>query len=85
MSDYRLYCQDGTGTISLAEWIKAQDDEDAIQQARSHKSAVRKCEVWQGNRLVASLDASELEATTENHLSATVVGIGGSSAVPPID
>lgn len=65
MLDYRLYCLDGTGTISLAEWIQAQDDEDAIQQARSHKSAVRKCEVWQGNRLVANLDASELGDQSE--------------------
>ena len=60
MVDYRLYCQDAGGNISFADWIEAVDDDDAVRQARLLKQSARRCEVWQGNRLVASLDAPEL-------------------------
>ena len=60
MSDYRLYCLDGSGNIGFADWIRAADDRDAVAQARLLKRAARKCEVWQGNRLVATLDTSDL-------------------------
>lgn len=57
MSSYRLYCLDGDGRISLADWIDASDDEDAVRQAHVLKLHSLKCEIWQGTRLVAKLDA----------------------------
>ena len=60
MADYRLYGLDNSGKFSFAEWIKAYDDSDAVQQVRILQNTARKCEVWQGNRLVASFDASDL-------------------------
>lgn len=51
---------DGDGKIGLADWIEADDDEDAIRKSRLLKSAVLKCEVWQGSRLVRALDARQL-------------------------
>ena len=59
---YRLYCLDARGNISLAEWIDAADDEDAIRQAQTLKRDAQKCEVWDGNRLVARLDSQDLVA-----------------------
>lgn len=55
MVAYRFYCMDGDGNISLADWIEATDDEDAIGQARAKRSDAIKCEIWQKDRLVASL------------------------------
>jgi hypothetical protein len=62
MADYRLYCLDGAGRISLAEWISATDDDDAIRQAHDRKLHALKCEIWKGERLVATLDAKDLTA-----------------------
>jgi hypothetical protein len=60
MQDYRLYCLDGAGNISLAEWIEADDDVDAVRQAQLLKRGAMKCEVWQGQRLVAAIDGQQL-------------------------
>ncbi|HEU4695803.1 MAG TPA: hypothetical protein VFR92_02435 [Sphingomicrobium sp.] len=62
MAEYRLYCLDGAGRISLADWIEAADDEDAIRQARAMEHGAAKCEVWQRDRLVVKLDAQDLLA-----------------------
>lgn len=62
MAEYRLYCLDGAGRISLADWIEAADDEDAVRQARGLEHGAAKCEVWQRDRLVAKLDAQDLSA-----------------------
>jgi hypothetical protein len=59
---YRLYCLDGVGSISLAEWIEAPDDADAIRQARERYRGALKCEVWLDERLVAAMDRKELSA-----------------------
>jgi hypothetical protein len=59
---YRLYCLDARGHISMAEWIEATDDQDAIRQAQTLKRDAQKCEVWDGNRLVARLDSQDLVA-----------------------
>src|SRR4029078_3009309 len=32
MGDYRLYCLDGEGRISLADWIEADTDDEAIEK-----------------------------------------------------
>jgi hypothetical protein len=58
--EYRLYCLDGAGRISLAEWIEADGDEQAIAKARSIQHGALKCEVWQRDRLVARLGAQDL-------------------------
>jgi hypothetical protein len=62
MQDYRLYCLDSAGNISLAEWIEAEDDADAISQAQWLKRGAIRCEVWQGQRLVAAIDGQQLGA-----------------------
>jgi hypothetical protein len=60
MPDYRLYCLDGAGRISLADWIEAETDEEAIETARNMQRGARKCEVWQRRRLVKTLNAQDL-------------------------
>ena len=60
MQHYRLYCLDGTGSLGLAESIEATDDADAIRQAQEIKRGALKCEVWLGQRLVATLDGDAL-------------------------
>jgi len=62
MPEYRVYCMDGTGHISLAEWIEAGDDAEAIRQAHITKRGALKCEIWQGHRLVAAIDGQQLSA-----------------------
>lgn len=62
MDLYRLYCLDGAGRISQAEWLQALSDEDAIAQARALKNGARKCEVWEQGRLVAALGAEDLQS-----------------------
>jgi hypothetical protein len=60
MVAYRLYCLDGAGRISLAEWIDARHDADAVRQAHTLHLNGLKCEIWRGERLVATLDAQDL-------------------------
>jgi hypothetical protein len=55
VAHYRLYCFDGADKVWAAEWIEADSDDAAIQAARGLHAGV-KCEIWQGNRLVAALD-----------------------------
>ena len=62
MARSTLYCMDGAGNIGLSETIEAVDDQAAIEQAQALKVDALKCEVWQGRRLVAALDAKELAA-----------------------
>ena len=54
MAQYRLYCLDAEGMSVAAEWIEAGTDGEAIDQARLLQG-LRQCEVWLGNRLVATL------------------------------
>jgi hypothetical protein len=58
MADYRLYSLDGEGRINLADWIKADNDEQAIARARQLKLGARKCEIWKRNKLIATIEAS---------------------------
>lgn len=62
MPEYRLYALDSSGHISLAEWIEASSDEDAIDQARMTKRGALICEVWEGHRMVAAIEAQQLAA-----------------------
>lgn len=55
MTSYRFYCLDGEGHISLAEWLDASSDEEALAEARRIRPNAYKCEVWQEDRLLAQL------------------------------
>lgn len=59
MIPYRIYCMGPDGRISMAEWIEASDDADAVRQAQDMKPEAVKCEVWQDHRLVAKIDSSK--------------------------
>jgi len=50
--DYKLYCLGDDGKIIAADWIDADNDEDAIAIARAMEKDLD-CEIWKGNRLVA--------------------------------
>ena len=57
MPSYRLYRLDGSGKIVSAEWVDAEDDEAAAQEARDRALPVT-CEMWERNRLVARIHPS---------------------------
>jgi hypothetical protein len=50
--DYRLL--DGVRRIASAEWFDADDDDKAIEVAKSMMDG-HDCELWQGSRLVARI------------------------------
>lgn len=52
--NYRYVCHDAKGQLHVARWFKASSDEDAAAQIAS-KHPDSRCEIWQGNRLVATL------------------------------
>ena len=60
MPAYRLYALDEDDRINLADWIEADSDADAIRQAKTIEEGRRLCEVWQGNRMVATLRSNDL-------------------------
>jgi hypothetical protein len=62
MREYRLYCLNDLGNLDFVDLIIAADDPAAIIKARNLKRHARKCEVWEGRRLVASLQAEDLVA-----------------------
>ena len=55
MPSYRLYCLDGAGKITTAEWLEAEDDSAALQQVRDLKHRLA-CEVWERQRLVGRVE-----------------------------
>ena len=60
MTNYRLYRLDGAGRIGLAEWLEASDDDDALRQANDLTKEASKSELWEGRRLIATLDKHRL-------------------------
>jgi hypothetical protein len=58
LPSYRLYCLDGAGRITTAEWLDAADDADATRQARERKLGVAS-EVWDRSRLVARIEVEK--------------------------
>lgn len=52
---YRLYLLDAEGNIATAEWLDADDDVSAVEQARERKLKVV-AEVWNRSRLVARIE-----------------------------
>ena len=58
---YRIYCFDGQQKIVTADWLDAADDAQAIAEA--HKRGFgSQCEIWDGERLVAQLEAERRQA-----------------------
>jgi len=55
MADYRVYCMDGSGKITLAHWVKASDDDEAVRKTEALKGDAPRCEIWLKSRLVARL------------------------------
>lgn len=58
LPSYRLYCLDGAGKITTAEWIQAADDEEAARQVLERRLAVA-AEVWDRERFVARIEANK--------------------------
>jgi len=54
MSEYRVYCLDLEGRSVDVQLINARDDVEAVEQARALEG-LRRCELWQRNRLVAKI------------------------------
>lgn len=55
MINYRIYCLDGANKVASAGWLEADNDEEAIERLRERHGGF-KCEVWDGQRLVARVD-----------------------------
>jgi hypothetical protein len=55
---YRLYRLDGAGKITAAEWVEADDDEQA--RLKAHASVDRASfELWDRNRLVGRVPPAQ--------------------------
>ncbi len=61
LKTYRVYCFDLARKVVTADFIKAANDDDAIAKAEASGFGT-KCEVWDGSRLVAQLDAARRQA-----------------------
>ena len=55
MPSYRIYCYDGAGKLWVSDSIDAASDDAALDAARGMKVAI-KCEVWQRDRLVGTVE-----------------------------
>lgn len=56
LEKYRFYCLERGGNLHIAEWFKAASDDEALAHIRAkHPDAM--CEIWLGERLVATLAA----------------------------
>ena len=60
MASYRMYSLDGAGRISYGEEIEAIADDEAIARVREMRPNALKCELWEGRRLVATLNERDL-------------------------
>ena len=58
---YRVYTLDGVRKIVSAEWVDASSDEEAIARVQATCSGMQ-CEIWDGHRLVARIEARRLQA-----------------------
>ena len=58
---YRVYCYDAAHKIVTADFIEAASDDEAIAKAEAAGYG-SKCEIWDDQRLVASLAAQRRSA-----------------------
>lgn len=61
LKTYRVYCLDDARHFVDANWIEAGSDEEAIAKAQA-KGFGSKCEIWDGQRLVAQLEEARRQA-----------------------
>jgi hypothetical protein len=61
MTDYRIYCVDGAGHITSADWIEAESDQDALDRARA-MGLDSSCEIWDRQRLVGKVSKGNFAA-----------------------
>ena len=61
MKTYRVYCYDATNRVVTADSLDAASDEEAIARVEAMGFGT-KCEIWEGNRLVATLEAERRQA-----------------------
>jgi hypothetical protein len=61
LKTYRVYCLDAAQHMVTADWIEAAGDAEAIARAEADGFG-SKCEIWEGQRLVAKLDGERREA-----------------------
>ena len=65
--NYRLYCFDGGGKVWTADWLSASSDAEAIALAQAMDVGV-KCEIWEGKRLVTTIDVQRQPRTDGDEL-----------------
>jgi hypothetical protein len=65
--NYRLYCFDGAGKVWTGDCLSAGSDAEAIELAHCMDVGV-KCEIWQGNRLVATIEPQRHPRTDGDEL-----------------
>ena len=58
---YRIYCYDSVRNVVSSDQIEADSDEEAIAKAEAAGFG-DKCEIWEGDRLVAKLEAERRQA-----------------------
>ena len=61
LKTYRVYSYDGTAMTLTGDLVEAPGDAEAIELARAGRVG-SKCEIWEGNRLVAQLDGERRQA-----------------------
>ena len=54
MPNYRLYRLDGAGKILSADWIEAESDQHALEEAKT-RAVEGRHELWERGRLVSRL------------------------------
>ncbi len=59
MPAYRLYRLDGAGKIISADWLDADGDEHAREQAQAQADGGR-FELWERNRLISRFEKGRL-------------------------
>ena len=60
-STYRVYSYDAARQVVSADWIEAMGDDEAIAAAEAARFGTR-CELWDGERLVAELQEQRSRA-----------------------
>jgi len=58
---YRVYCFDGAAMTLTGDLIEACDDAEAVEIAGARRFG-SKCEIWEGDRLVARLEDDRRQA-----------------------
>lgn len=58
---YRLYRYDSVHKIVSGDWLEADSDDDAIALAEARGFGT-KCEIWEGERLIAQLEGERRSA-----------------------